>query len=180
MPVATVILAAGAGARMGGKPKALLTLPDRRTFLEAVFVPGAIVVVAEPHAAATGAEARRLGATVVVNPAPHEGMISSIRAALPHVAGADAVVIHPVDHPLADAAPVRAAATRGEIVLPGTPARPGHPVAFGADSWALLASAETARHAIAAWPHVRYLGLPTTPDVDTPEDYDRIKRQGPP
>lgn len=80
-----VILAAGAGRRVGGVAKALLRRADGTTLLEAVVtcaraagVSGCIVVVGPPHDHVTSAEAARLGVPVAHNPAAHLGMASSV------------------------------------------------------------------------------------------------------
>jgi molybdenum cofactor cytidylyltransferase len=82
---AAVILAAGAGQRLGGVAKAMLRLDGGPTLLEAVITCAAaagvsrcVVVVGPPHDVVTAAEARRLGAAVVHNPAPARGMASSV------------------------------------------------------------------------------------------------------
>ena len=82
-----VILAAGAGRRVGGAAKALLRRTDGITLLEAVVtcaraagVSGCIVVVGPPHDAVTSAEAARLGVPVAHNPDAHLGMASSVAA----------------------------------------------------------------------------------------------------
>jgi CTP:molybdopterin cytidylyltransferase MocA len=80
-----VILAAGAGSRLGGVAKALLPARNGRTFLgqivatlREVGVEHPIVVVGPPFAAAVGSAADELGAAVVVNPEPARGMASSV------------------------------------------------------------------------------------------------------
>src|SRR5204863_505817 len=79
-----VILAAGAGRRLGGAAKALLSV-DGTTFLanidatmRAAGGTGGVVVVGEPHAAAVPAAARALGLEVATNPDPARGMASSV------------------------------------------------------------------------------------------------------
>src|SRR5689334_21438271 len=86
MRIGAVILAAGAGTRMGGVAKALLRRGER-TFLEtivafardaAVDAGDVVVVVGPPFGDAVAAHARELGARVVVNDDPTRGMSSSI------------------------------------------------------------------------------------------------------
>jgi CTP:molybdopterin cytidylyltransferase MocA len=85
-PVAVaVILAAGAGRRVGGVAKALLRRADGTTLLEAVVtcaraagVSRCLVVVGPPHDRVTAAEAARLGVAVAHNAAAHLGMASSV------------------------------------------------------------------------------------------------------
>jgi len=83
--IGAVILAAGAGTRLGGVAKALLTDKDGRTYLARIVatarevgVERPIVVVGAPFAAEVGREAGRLGAVVVVNQDPSRGMASSV------------------------------------------------------------------------------------------------------
>lgn len=107
-PVAAVILAAGAGRRMGG-PKALLTVGGetllRRTVraaLEAGCAP-VLAVVGQWNPGLAGLEAR-----MIPNPEASEGMASSIRAgvaALPETA--EAALLLAVDQPAANAAILR-------------------------------------------------------------------------
>ena len=86
MRVGAVVLAAGAGTRLGGVAKALLPLGADH-FLGRVLATAAaagvapadaIVVVAPPFAEAVAAAAGARGATVVHNPAPARGMASSV------------------------------------------------------------------------------------------------------
>lgn len=126
--IGAVILAAGAGTRMGGVAKALLERSTKRTFLtmivEAAREVGTreiIVVVGPPYGELVAAHARQLGARVVVNEHPERGMASSVAlgfaaligmpregaaAARPRDASeapitgeADAAWLWPVDHP---------------------------------------------------------------------------------
>lgn len=95
-----VILAAGSGTRAGG-PKALLKLPDGRSFLDLAIersrvVTSGVVVVLGPWAAGGSIE----DAVVVINPEPDRGQIYSLRlgiAALPRNATGAFIVL--VDQP---------------------------------------------------------------------------------
>jgi molybdenum cofactor cytidylyltransferase len=161
MRAAGVILAAGAGRRMGGRCKAALPLGEG-TFLDAVVaaaraggVADLVCVVAAPHAAETSALARARDVRVVENAAPERGMISSIVAGLDALAGAgaDAALVWPVDCPYVRAptvAAVVAAAARDRIVVPTFAGRGGHPTAFGAALWGELRDAASARDVVAA------------------------------
>lgn len=154
-----VILAAGAGRRVGGVAKALLRRADGTTLLEAVVtcaraagVSGCIVVVGPPHDAVTSAEAARLGVPVAHNPDAHLGMASSVATGFAHLlAGEPATapdaptvgLLWPVDHarvqPGTVRTIVRACASDGACV-PTYQARGGHPAGFGRTLWPALAT----------------------------------------
>jgi len=141
--VRAIVLAAGAGRRMGGN-KGLVSFRGR-PLIEHVLQ---VIAASEVHEAlvVVGSEAARLtpvalaaGARVVPNPNWEDGQTSSLQVgigALPD--DTDAFLVHPVDHALVTAedlnALVRAFAESGEA--PGFIARPvcgsvfGHPVLF--------------------------------------------------
>lgn len=147
-----VILAAGAGRRLGGAAKALLPLPDGTSFLAAIAVCAraagvqpCVVVIGPPHDRATAAEARRLGLAVVHNPAPRRGMASSVALGFAylaeHLATATAGLLWPVDHPRVQAGTVGAvirACAPDSAVVPAYQGRGGHPAAFGRSLWPAL------------------------------------------
>jgi CTP:molybdopterin cytidylyltransferase MocA len=192
MRIHAIILAAGRGTRVGG-PKALLTLQGE-TFLARVARllrrPGV-----ERVTAVLGHEADRVrreaglspDVAVVLNSRYTDGMLSSILAGLDaaDAAGADAVLLHPVDHPLIDPATVDAVVAAlhqgATIAVPSHGGHRGHPAGFARAAWAALRGAtadEGARGVLARHPgwieHV-----PGGPEclvgVNTKEDYERIK-----
>lgn len=179
---AAVILAAGAGRRLGGLNKAALRLPDGRTYIDAILelcrAAGcpAIVVVAEPH----GAAVRELAgaATVVWSPTPERGMASSLAVGLAALDAADAALVWPVDHARVLAATVTAllaAGARDRAVVPTFSGRGGHPTLFGATLWPeLFASADPdagGARAVLARDPARVLRLPTD-DEGVVRDHD--------
>jgi CTP:molybdopterin cytidylyltransferase MocA len=189
-----LILAAGRGARVGG-PKALLTL-DGETFLARVARllrrPGVARVTA-----VLGHEADRVrreaalppDVGVTVNARYADGMLTSILAGLDdaEAAGAEAVLVHPVDHPLVDAATVDAVvaalAQGATIAVPSHGGRRGHPAGFARSAWAALRAAdpeEGARGVLARHPewiqHVA-AGEECLLGVNTPTDYEQLKRR---
>jgi molybdenum cofactor cytidylyltransferase len=191
MRIHAVILAAGRGARMGGA-KALLTMGGE-TFLarsaRLLRRPGVDRVTAVlGHDAERVAREAGLPADVatIVNPRHPEGMLTSILAGLEAAeeSGADAVLLHPVDHPLIDAetvdAVIAALAKGSTIAVPSHDGRRGHPAGFARASWAALRTAsadEGARGVLARHPEwIEH--IPAGPDclagVNTPEDYRRL------
>ncbi len=83
---ALIVLAAGAGRRLGGAAKALLPIGGAgETFLariaataRAAGVARGVVVVAPPYGGAVAEEARRVGLEVIENAEPERGMSSSV------------------------------------------------------------------------------------------------------
>ncbi|HEX4421134.1 MAG TPA: NTP transferase domain-containing protein, partial [Kofleriaceae bacterium] len=163
--IGAVILAAGAGRRLGGVAKALLPRAgnhDTRgaagaTYLSAIAATAravgladAVVVVGPPFGDAVAAHARALGLRVAGNPAPERGMASSIAAGFAAIAGgpAQAAWLWPVDHPAVTCATLRrliAAAAMGAVrQIDG--ARPryrgagGHPPLIRSAVWPALAA----------------------------------------
>jgi molybdenum cofactor cytidylyltransferase len=176
---AAVILAAGAGARLGGRNKAALRLPDGRAFVEVVIgaareagVDRVVVVVGGPHEAETRALAA--GAEIAVNREPERGMLSSLLAGLDVLGSADVALVWPVDHPrvrVATARLVLERAGRDRVVVPTFHGRGGHPSAFGAELFPALRAAATAREASAGRAErVEVDDEGVVRDVDTVED----------
>jgi CTP:molybdopterin cytidylyltransferase MocA len=147
---AAVVLAAGAGSRLGGVAKALLG--GERSFLARVVttarVVGAdavVVVIGAPFGDAVRDEARRLGARVVWNPEPARGMASSIALGFAALDGTacDAAWLWPVDHPdvRADTLQVLIAAlAQHGAVRPVVGWRGGHPPLIARRVWPMLAA----------------------------------------
>jgi molybdenum cofactor cytidylyltransferase len=192
MGAVAVVLAAGAGKRMGNRAKAALVLPDGRTYLAAVVSAAqaggcrrVIVVVGPPHERETRAAALAAGITEVVeNPDPERGMASSLAVALEDLdpRSVDVALAWPVDHARVHADTVTAvlrASGRDLIVVPTDPhGRGGHPTAFGASVWPELRKAVSvpggARAVVRADPTRVVRVAISDPgaffDVDTPDD----------
>ena len=188
--VVAVVLAAGAGRRIGG-PKALLPIGGT-TFLAHVarglLRPGVAAVVA-----VIGHGARRIksGAGVppevalVENTRPDDGMLGSILRGLDaaETLGANAVLLHPVDHPFTSPPTIEAvlaALARGAVIaVPSYGGRRGHPGGFARASWPALRQAPPARGARAVLAeHPDWLvHVPgdegCVAGIDTLEDYQR-------
>jgi len=193
MRIAAVVLAAGAGRRIGG-PKALLAL-EGSSFLQRsvalVSRPGveAVYVVLGHEAERVGREAGPLDpARIVVNPRYESGMLSSLLVGLEaaEAGGAEAVLIHPVDHPrvaLATVDAVLASLRSGaRIAVPSWSNRRGHPAGFARETWPALHAAPAdrgAREVLALHPEwIEHVpgDAGCVAGVNTPDDYERIVR----
>ena len=149
MTVGAVLLAAGAGTRLGGRPKALLELGGVPLILrQLIALSGAgvdeLVVVLGHHADAVEAAIRAFPITLVHNPAPDDGQASSVRVGLKALSPKiDAVIVALADQPLINeqdiTALIGAFKKRGDaaMVVPRVTsangnAEPGNPVIFEA------------------------------------------------
>lgn len=198
MTVGAVLLAAGAGERMGGRPKALLELGGVPLVLrQLIALSGAgvdeVALVLGHHGEAVEAAVRPFPITLVRNPSPDDGQASSVRLGLQSLSPRlDAVIVALADQPLIDAQDIvvliSAFRKRGEapMVVPRVrradgATEPGNPVIFDAalrEEW-LAGAADLAcrkwreRHpGRVSWfdtDNQRY-----ALDVDTPEDLDRF------
>ncbi|MYY03604.1 MULTISPECIES: nucleotidyltransferase family protein [unclassified Streptomyces] len=192
--VAGLLLAAGGGRRLGGRPKALLEhrgglLADHavRSLREGGC--GPLHVVLGAAAGEVRARAALDGCAVTVNEEWTEGMGSSLRAGLGALAdtGADAALVLLVDQPGIDAravARVRAACRdRTSLVAASYAGERGHPVLFGADLWADIAAGAVGdqgartylrahRDAITL---VECADVAQAYDIDTPEDLTHLE-----
>lgn len=193
MRIAAIVLAAGEGRRAGG-PKALLAIEGTTFLARAAAIldrPGIDEVIAVlGHAADRVEREGRLpeNARAVVNSAWAEGMLRSILCGLQAAeeTAADAVIVHPVDHPLVAAATVDAVADalrRGAIVaVPSVAGKRGHPTGFARAAWPALRSADPslgARSVLRGHPDwvTHVAGDPgCVLGIDTPEDYARHVR----
>ncbi|MFB8030771.1 NTP transferase domain-containing protein [Streptomyces sp. NPDC056465] len=149
--VAGVLLAAGGGRRLGGRPKALLEHRGRPLVEHAARTLrnggcGPVHVVLGAAADEVRARADLSACAVTVNPRWEEGMGSSLRAGLDALMGseADAALVLLVDQPGIGAeavARVRAAyRSRAALAAAAYDGERGHPVLFGADRWADIAA----------------------------------------
>lgn len=194
-----VIPAAGTSSRMG-RPKLALPLGER-TILEHVVAAlrkaevEHILVLIGPHVAELAPLAENAGAYVCCVDARPNGMRGTVEHGLRWLEKRfrpslqDTWLLVPADHPALDASVVPrleaafAAHPHYSIVLPTHNGRRGHPTLF---SWKHVA-------AIRAWPvdlglntYVRSLVAETLEvpvdsagvlwDMDTPEDYERLRR----
>jgi CTP:molybdopterin cytidylyltransferase MocA len=186
-----IILAAGAGVRIG-TPKALLRV-GTKTFLSRVVEtftrPGVARVIAVlGHEGARVREDAGLPRelSLVVNPRPEQGMLSSVWIGLEtaEAAGAEAVLLHPVDHPLIDARAVDRVVVALEqgarIVVAAHEGRRGHPAGFAQSVFADLRAADPARGARAVladhpdWVTHVPGGPGCRAGINSPADYARL------
>lgn len=139
--VSAVILAAGAGRRIGRGPKALL-LDAGVTYLERCVALASeagcdpIWVVVRPDAPELIRLARSLPVRVVVNEDPERGMFSSVQLAFKEALAAQprGFVVHPVDHPRVAVDTVRLIARvvdTNDWIVPRYTGRSGHPIGIG-------------------------------------------------
>lgn len=149
--VAGLLLAAGGGRRLGGRPKALLEHRGRPLIEHAVRSLrnggcGPLHVVLGAAADEVRARADLPGCAVTVNPDWEDGMGSSLRLGLAALSGtdADAALVLLVDQPGIGAeavARVRLAyRSRASLAAASYDGERGHPVLFGADRWTDIAA----------------------------------------
>ena len=136
--VASVILAAGFSRRMGS-PKPLLELRGK-SFLRTIIdrhklscLP--VCVVLGQHNLHIAERADLSDTTVLVNPDPSRGALSSLIIALGHLGEPDGLLSHPVDHPLVRAGTIKRLVQHhrrlpASILMPSVHGRKGHPVLF--------------------------------------------------
>uniref|UniRef100_A0AAU3I7F1 Nucleotidyltransferase family protein n=1 Tax=Streptomyces sp. NBC_01393 TaxID=2903851 RepID=A0AAU3I7F1_9ACTN len=152
--VVGLVLAAGGGRRLGGRPKALLPHKGRPLVEHAVGELRAggctrVHVVLGARADAVRDQASLPGCVLVDNPRWEEGMGSSLRAGLDSLtdSGARAALVSLVDQPgIGREAVARVlAAYTGPLTLAAAAydGERGHPVLFGAGHWAGIAAAAT-------------------------------------
>lgn len=183
-----VILAAGAGLRLGGVAKALLRSPSGATYLEQIVATAraarlvaGVVVVGPPHGDEIAMHAKALGLRVVVNQKPERGMASSVALGFAAIAETEcaAAWLWPVDHPDVTVATLHALhAGRGihDAARPVVGGRGGHPPLVARALWPQLAGCATtdggARAVLAAADTVdiAVTDAGCVRDVDTPED----------
>ncbi|HET6634563.1 MAG TPA: nucleotidyltransferase family protein [Streptomyces sp.] len=184
--VVGVLLAAGGGRRLGGRPKALLSHRGRPLVEHAVQVlraggcDPAVRVVLGADAARVREDARLAGCALVDNPDWADGMGSSLRAGLAALTGTDAAaaLVALVDQP--GIGPEAVARVRGALHSPDSLAaacyagRRGHPVLLGAAHWGGVARSARgdrgAREYLRA--HRDELTLVECGDVADPADVD--------
>ncbi|MEU1443226.1 nucleotidyltransferase family protein [Streptomyces mirabilis] len=183
--VAGLLLAAGGGRRLGGRPKALLEHRGRPLVEYAVGVLRAagctrVHVVLGARADAVRERARLDGCVLVDNPEWENGMGSSLRAGLGSLAGtgARAALVSLVDQPgIGPRAVARVLAAHQDdtsLVSATYDGVRGHPVLFGAAHWAGVAASATGDQGARAYlkEHEAAITLVECGDVAEPYDID--------
>ncbi|MDR6977733.1 nicotine blue oxidoreductase [Streptomyces sp. 3330] len=183
--VTGLLLAAGGGRRLGGRPKALLEHRGRPLVEHAVGVLRtagcARVHVVLGAAAGTVRERARLeGSVIVPNPAWQEGMGTSLRAGLDSLAGTGAraalvlLVDQPGIGPRAVGRVLGAYEDESSLVCAAYDGVRGHPVLFGAAHWAGIAATATGDRGARAYlrQHEEAITLVECGDVAQPYDID--------
>ncbi|MFE3635692.1 NTP transferase domain-containing protein [Streptomyces cellostaticus] len=183
--VAGLLLAAGGGRRLGGRPKALLEHRGRPLVEHAVGVLRAagcarIHVVLGAAADDVRNRADLSGCVTVRNPDWAAGMGSSLRAGLGSFAGTGvtAALVSLVDQPGIGAAAVTrvldAYEDENSLVSAAYDGVRGHPVLFGAAHWAGIAASATGDRGARAYlrEHASALRLVECADVAEPYDID--------
>ena len=144
LQIGAVLLAAGAGSRLGGRPKSLLELDGtpliRRTCIalsDAGIHP--CVVVLGHHADAIERAVQDLPVKRMRNPTPDDGPASSLRIGLQALTiDVDAVIVLLADQPLITATDIaeliEAFKSRGDrqMVVPRVNGEPGNPIILDA------------------------------------------------
>jgi CTP:molybdopterin cytidylyltransferase MocA len=182
---AGLVLAAGGGRRLGGRPKALLQHRGRPLVEYAVGVLRAagctrVHVVLGARADAVRERAELAGCVLVENPEWEQGMGTSLRAGLDSLAGtgAGAALVSLVDQPGIgpEAARRVLASYRDEtsLVSAAYDGVRGHPVLFGAAHWAGIAATATGDRGARAYlkAHEEAITLVECGDVAQPYDID--------
>ncbi len=194
--IAGIILAAGASSRMGS-PKALLDYRGERFIERLVRVLSGVcdpVIVALGYHADAIRPAIEATATIVTNPAPERGQLSSLQTALAALpAGAEGFLFTPVDSPAVELATVERLA--GEFrrrdsstlfVIPRYRGQHGHPVFAAraiADEFLALPPTAQARDVVHRHvPETAYIDVDDPGilvDVDDRAAYRRITESAP-
>ncbi|MFJ7175182.1 NTP transferase domain-containing protein [Streptomyces massasporeus] len=183
--VAGLLLAAGGGRRLGGRPKALLPHRGRPLVEHAVRMLreggcATVHVVLGAQAGDVRARASLPGCVLVDNPDWEQGMGSSLRAGLDSLAGtgARAALVSLVDQPgigpEAVARVLGAYEDEESLASAAYDGVRGHPVLFGAAHWAGIAATATGDRGARAYlkEHRTALALVECADVARPFDID--------
>ncbi|MDO9253467.1 nucleotidyltransferase family protein [Hydrogenophaga sp.] len=192
--VGAVLLAAGSGSRMGNRPKSLLELggvPLIRRQLIALSGAGVdeLVVVLGHHAERIELAVRDFPVTVVRNPDPDAGQVSSLRLGLQALSPKiDTVLVALADQPLINSQDIndligayKKRPAGAQVVQPTVDDQPGNPVMFSGEVREQILAGE-ARNGCKQWqsahPEAVHRWASTNQryrtDVDSPEDIEAL------
>lgn len=193
--ISGIVLAAGTSTRLG-TPKQLLEI-DGRPLLQHVLdaacasrLDEIVIVLGHKAEIIRAALALPDTARIILNEDYETGQSSSLRTGLAAVSHqTEAAVILLGDQPgmtpaLIDAVIDRWRATDAPIVRPTFQGTPGHPVIVGRGEWVSFARAEGDRGAATvmerdpARVEIFEMAIPSLEDVDTWEQYERIRDSG--
>ena len=192
--VGAILLAAGSGSRMGNRPKSLLELGGIALIRRQIIaLSGAgvdeLVVVLGHHAERIALAVQEFPVTVVHNPEPDAGQVSSLRTGLQALSPKiDTVLVALADQPLINSQDIndligaykkRPAGTL--VVQPEVDGQPGNPVMFSGEVREQILAGE-ARLGCKQWqaanPEQVHRWASTNQryrtDVDTPEDIEAL------
>ncbi|HTT17005.1 MAG TPA: nucleotidyltransferase family protein [Thermoplasmata archaeon] len=192
---AALVLSGGASSRLGGEPKALLSVGGRsgvRRIVEVCLADGLapVVVVVGPHRAPIAHELRGLDVELVDSERWEEGRTASVQAGLIEIPDDRDVLFWPVDHPFVAPRTVdallgaRESDTLGVWFIPTYEGRGGHPVLWRpqvrGDMFDLRPDAPIRSLLPEFGPQVRRVAVDDpgiVANVDTPEAYDEAARR---
>ena len=195
LKLSAVLLAAGAGSRLGDRPKGLLVLQGvpliagRVAALQAAGI-SEVVVVLGHHADALEAALAGTAVRWIRKTDPHTSQADSLRAGLAAVSDASAAVMIALsDQPLVGAAEVGAlcaawqAAGDADMLVPRVDGKPGNPVVISPwlrAHWLGPGAALAGRPWREAHPdRIAWFDSDAAAwrcDIDTPEDLERFTR----
>ena len=192
--VGSILLAAGSGSRMGNRPKSLLELGGIALIRRQIIaLSGAgvdeLVVVLGHHAERIALAVQEFPVTVVHNPDPDAGQVSSLRIGLQALSPKiDTVLVALADQPLINSQDIndligaykkRPAGTL--VVQPEVDGQPGNPVMFSGEVREQILAGEArlgCKQWQAAHPEQVHRWASTNQryrtDVDTPEDIEAL------
>jgi CTP:molybdopterin cytidylyltransferase MocA len=192
--VGSILLAAGSGSRMGNRPKSLLELGGIALIRRQIIaLSGAgvdeLVVVLGHHAERIALAVQEFPVTVVHNPDPDAGQVSSLRIGLQALSPKiDTVLVALADQPLINSQDINdligayKKRPKGTLVVqPEVDGQPGNPVMFGAEVREQILAGEArlgCKQWQAAHPEQVHRWASANQryrtDVDTPEDIEAL------
>jgi CTP:molybdopterin cytidylyltransferase MocA len=194
LTVGAILLAAGSGSRMGHRPKSLLELGGIALIRRQIIaLSGAgvdeLVVVLGHHAERIAQAVQEFPVTVVRNPDPDAGQVSSLRIGLQALSPKiDTVLVALADQPLINSQDIndligayKKRPQGSQVVQPEVDGQPGNPVMFSAEVREQILAGEAnigCKQWQSAHPQDVYRwATPNTryrTDVDTPEDIEAL------